>query len=147
MGSAKPRTSSCVMIYLSPCDCIANKASMMGFSREYSDEVIRSYALFFGYEGRPIFEDQYANEIPFPKDPYLASVCITSTGGQYSDKDQIWAKRDFQYLWPRIKNLDTYLRMTPADSFFKILWRDRRNSYGWYTLVYVTIFIHFDDHY
>lgn len=108
----------------------------MGFDGKYLKEVIKTYALFFGREGRPVFEDLYAQkDFPRPKDPYLKTICLSSQPSQGSDKQQMWKKEDFPFLWPRISDLELFIRDTPADNFVKLLWRDRRDSYGWYTFV------------
>ena len=108
----------------------------MGFSRSYVDEVKRSYLLLFGPKFRAHFEDEFASEnFPQPKDPYLQTICLRSPDHANLDKMESWLKPEFSYLWPRIKELEQHVRNIRPDTFWKLLYRDRRDSLAWYTFV------------
>ena len=108
----------------------------MEFSREYSREVLDSYILLFGPPCKALFEDLYnSKSFPHPRDPYLEHKCSTSPDNVEESKLARWSRMEFPYLWPRIKELENYVKDVQPDSFLKLLWRDRRDHYGWWTFV------------
>ena len=75
-----------------------------------------------------------ANDFPSPFDPILQQVSL-NIAGKHTNRLERWSKHDFAYLWPRIKYLEVFLKDIEPDNFVKLIYRDRRNSYGWYTFL------------
>ena len=107
----------------------------MGFSREYSSEVIHSYELLFGPDCRQIVDDHInRSTFPGPLDPQLKALCNSLPRNSVG-----WQKEKFERLWPRITYLEKHLDGIQPDSFWKIIYfwkiihRDRRDSLAWYT--------------
>ena len=102
----------------------------MGLSLEYGNEVISSYKLLFGPPCHNLLERLIKDETPHPLDPQLRILC------NKAPETASWQKEQFKHLWPRIEYLHRHMREIQPDSFWKLLYRDRRDSLNWYTFMY-----------
>lgn len=101
----------------------------MGFSPEYSEEILRSYELLFGPSCAKLLDDLINDDaFPQPLDPQLKALCSGASSGSI-----VWQKDRFEYLWPRITYLQKHLGRIQPDGFWKLIYRDRRDSLSWYT--------------
>ena len=101
----------------------------MGLSQEYSAEILRSYELLFGPSCAKLLDDLIDNDaFPRPLDPQLRALC-NGTSSVAVD----WQKDSFKHLWPRLTYLQKHLGRIQPDGFWKLIYRDRRDSLSWYT--------------
>jgi hypothetical protein len=87
-----------------------------------------------------LFFDLIASkDFPIPRDSVLQQYCLEDAGGLQGEDLARWSKQDFIYLWPSIKYLENFLKQIEPHGFIKLIYRDRRNSYAWWTFLWVSI--------
>ncbi|KIW12299.1 hypothetical protein PV08_09576 [Exophiala spinifera] len=114
----------------------------LGFRRERGEEILKSYYLLFGPQNKQLLKDLLASpHLSSPHDSVLKEYCEENAAGRAAESLARWSKQEFKYLWPSIKYLEHFLRDIEPDKLIKLIYRDRRNSYAWWTFLLAFIVV------